>query len=524
MLPLLALLPFIVFLSLILVVRRSVLLSITISLVTLLLTSTLIWGMDWLRILASATEGTFVALEILLIVFGALLILESLKEKKLLLYIKEFFESISMDKRVHVVLIAWAFVFFLEGVAGFGAPIIIVVPILIALGFAPLTAVIVAIIGDSVPVIFGAIGLPVTYGMYIPLQSVNLGYEFLHNLTVLIASINILGSIIIPLTLVYVYTRLENKPRLHFFEFIPFALIAGFSASIPAFIVASTVGPELASIVGGICSIVVVSFLAKKGYLMSRTENEEKLQLVRRTEGAIWGMSKAVFPYVLITLLLLLTRLPLKEILSDLYVLRIDSLFGQAIQYSFNPLYSAGSILLFVALVSMVIFKVNRFEFTHIAKSAFTKIRIPLITLILMLSFVQIFMYSGENMNNLESMPKTIAVGASHVLGPVWPLFAPFLGALGSFAGGSATVSNLIFTVVQYETATLSGYSATLILALQGIGAAAGNMIALHNVIAALAVAGIVGKESYVIRKTIVPLSIYLLIMGILGLILSVYG
>jgi len=524
MLPFIAILPFIVFFLLILFARRSVLTSIIVSLSTLLLTSTYIWGMDWLRILSSASKGTFIAIEILLIVLGALLILESLKEKKLLLYIKEFFESISMDKRVHVVLIAWAFIFFLEGVAGFGAPIIIVVPILIALGFTPLTAVILAVVGDSLPVIFGAVGLPVTYGMSIPLQSMNLGYDFFHSLTVLIASINILGAIIIPLMLVYMYTRLENKPRSHFFEFIPFALIAGFSASIPALIVASTVGPELASIIGGVCSILVVSFFAKKGYLMPRTEKIEELKPIPKTPREIGKIFRAVFPYILITVLLLITRLPLKEILSNLFVIDIDSVFGYAINYSFNPLYSAGSILIFVALVSMIIIRVNRFELARIVKSALVKIYIPLIALVLILSFVQIFIYSGENINNFESMPKTIAIGASHVLGPVWPIVAPFIGALGSFASGSATVSNLIFTLVQYETAVLSGYSTILILALQGIGAAAGNMISLHNVIAALAVAGIVGKESYVIRKNIIPLIIYLSIIGLLGLMISTYG
>jgi lactate permease len=521
MLPLLALLPFVVFFSLILIGNKSVLTSISASLLTLLATSTLVWQMEWLRIFSSAGKGTFIALEILLVVFGALLILESLKEKKLLLHIKRLFESISMDKRVHVLLVAWAFVFFLEGVTGFGAPIIIVVPILIALGFSPLTSAVLAVAGDSLPVIFGAVGLPITYGISVPLQSMSLGYDYFQNLTVLIASLNIVGSVIIPLVLLYMYTRLENESRLHFFELIPFALVAGLSASIPSLIVAIIMGPELASVVGGACSIATVSFLAKRGYLLPRVENDEKLESIPKTPREHHKILKAVFPYALITFLLLLTRLPFKETLSHFFVIRIDSMFGYAIDYSFNPFYAAGSILILVAIVSMMVVRVNGPELARIVTSATTKILIPLVTLIAMLWFVQIFMYSGENSSDLESMPRTIALGASHVLGPVWPLFAPFIGALGSFAGGSATVSNLIFSLVQYETALFSGYSTSLILALQGIGAAAGNMISLHNVIAALAVTGIIGRESYVIRKNIGPLVVYLLIMGLLGLGLS---
>jgi len=297
--------------------------------------------------------------------------------------------------------------------------------------------------------------------------------------------------------------------------------VAGLAASIPSLIVASTLGPELASIIGGMCAITIISWSAKKSFLFSKTEADESLPPIARTPQYIRNTFKAIFPYIGIVVILLLTRLPFKEILSDLYVVRVSSLFGYAIDYSFNPLYSAGSILIFVSIVSMFVLRVTKTEFVRITYAVACKIYTPLLALILALSFVQIFMYSGDNINNLVSMPRIIAQGISQILGPVWPLFAPFIGALGAFASGSATVSNLIFSLVQYETAIFSGYSTVLILSLQGIGAAAGNMIALHNVIAAVTVAGIVGKESYIIRKNLIPLIIYLTVMGLLALVFS---
>ena len=142
---------------------------------------------------------------------------------------------------------------------------------------------------------------------------------------------------------------------------------------------------------------------------------------------------------------------------------------------------------MFVAFMSFIILKLDLNDLKTTLSSSFNKIKLPYISLIVMLGFVQVFMYSGENISGLDSMPRAIAMGASFVFGSVWPIFAPFVGALGAFTSGSATVSNLIFSSVQYETALLSNFSPVIVLALQGIGAAAGNMIALHNVIAGAA-------------------------------------
>lgn len=136
------------------------------------------------------------------------------------------------------------------------------------------------------------------------------------------------------------------------------------------------------------------------------------------------------------------------------------------------------------------------------------------------LVFVQLFIFS--QVDGGESMPQIIATNISNAAGPSWPLFAPVVGALGSFVAGSGTVSNLIFTSVQYDVAIAAGFSVPLILTLQGLGAAAGNMIALHNVVAAATIAGVDQNRSYeIIKKTIKPLALLLLAYGATGLVVS---
>lgn len=516
--------PFLIFFILILLARRSVLFAIISAFATLLFVAVNLWGMEWLRIFSAMGKGVLIASEIILIVFGALLILESFRTKRMLLFLKDFFESISMDKRVHILLIAFGLVSFLEGVAGFGAPVIIAIPILIALGFAPLLAVVVALIGGSLPVIFGAVGLPVTFGMRIPLEQFLLVENFESNLTLIIALFNVLGSVIITLMLLFVFIRMEKKPISHFFEFIPFAFVAGLSASIPALATAYFIGPELPSVVGGICAMVAIIFMAKRNILIIHTEKTESLKPVAEVPRENIKMFKAIFPYLLISIILLLTRipyLPFREIISNFSVIKINTIFGEYVNYSFAPFYSVGMILIFVATISFFILRLNKKDLKEVFVNSYQKIKMPYLSLIAMLGFVQVFMYSGENIFGMESMPAVIAEGGSLLFGSIWPMFAPFVGALGSFASGSATVSNLIFSGIQYEIALLSGFSPILILALQGIGAAGGNMIALHNIIAGLAVAGIVGKESLVVRKNVLPLIFYLSVFGLLGFVIS---
>ena len=134
---------------------------------------------------------------------------------------------------------------------------------------------------------------------------------------------------------------------------------------------------------------------------------------------------------------------------------------------------------------------------------------------------VRVFIDSGENAADLESMPLVVADAAARLAGAAWPFFAPSIGALGAFVAGSNTVSDLMFSLFQYGVADRIGAPHLVILGLQAVGGAAGNMIAVHNVVAASATVGLVGCEGALIRKTILPMIYYLVAAGILGLLFS---
>ena len=141
------------------------------------------------------------------------------------------------------------------------------------------------------------------------------------------------------------------------------------------------------------------------------------------------------------------------------------------------------------------------------------------IVLVFTVPMVRVYINSGVNSSGLESMPLEMAGWVADTVGGVWPLFAGVTGALGAFIAGSNTVSNLMFSAFQHGVAARLAMSSAMIVALQAVGAAAGNMIAIHNVVAASATVGLLGREGATLRKTILPTIYYLTVIGVLGLI-----
>ena len=141
--------------------------------------------------------------------------------------------------------------------------------------------------------------------------------------------------------------------------------------------------------------------------------------------------------------------------------------------------------------------------------------------LLFALPLVRVFINSGEGFNasGLASMPITLAEGAASLAGNAWPLFAPWIGALGAFIAGSNTVSNLTFSLFQFATAQRIDAIPEVVVAVQAVGGAAGNMITVHNVVAAAATVGLMGKEGVLLRQTVFPMVYYLLLTGSLAFI-----
>jgi lactate permease len=230
-------------------------------------------------------------------------------------------------------------------------------------------------------------------------------------------------------------------------------------------------------------------------------------------------------PYLLVALFLVLTRLPELGIGATLRSISLQwpSIFGTDISASTAPLYLPGAIFVVVVLITFFIHRMSGGEF-RAALSESSKVLLGAgFVLIFTVPMVRVYINSGENAAGIASMPVAMAEWVASNVGAVWPLFAPAIGALGAFIAGSNTVSNLMFSLFQFGVAEQLLISTAFIVALQAVGAAAGNMIAIHNVVAASATVGLLGQEGSTLRKTIIPTIYYVLATGILGLI-AIYG
>jgi lactate permease len=518
-----ALLPLLSFLILIIGLKKPVRISAFVTLIITIGIGLFVWGMEPSRIVASMFKGSFMSIEITLLLFGAIFLIELLRRKNFLLFLKDGIEIISQDPRVQTILIAWSLVYFIEGISGFGTPALIAVPLLIAIGFSPLLSVSLALIGNAASSIFGAIGLPITYGISSTIrlpESELIG--FIDSLSLSITLFNVIGSVIIPTLLIYTLSRSLQKPYQYIIEFIPFILVVGSITSLTSIVTVLSIGPELVAITAGIASILTTIILSR--LIFFSFQKTKPLLKSRKPQFRIYDYIKAILPYALLFFFLLLSRLPslpFKQFLENAYSINIPILFGHNISYALPLFYSAGFIVCFSALISAFILKTTRFELKEICLNSYKKIINPALSLVSILAFVQIFIYSGENTSQLASMPLTLALQASELFGSYWIFIAPFVAALGSFVAGSTTVSNLIFSEFQLQMALSSNISSHIVLSLQGLGASAGNMIALHNIIAALAVAGIAGNESIIIKKNVPLLITYITILACAGVMIQ---
>jgi len=501
----------------------------------------LIWKMPLLHISASILEGLIISLSILWILFGAILLLNTLTTAGAMERIRAMFFSISPDRRVQAIIVAWLFGAFIEGAAGFGTPAAITAPLMVALGFPPLAAVVLALTANSSPVTFGALGTTFQIGMTRGLQQ---GGEMaglvaqatggltlpqvIHTVAAQAVQIDLFVGSLIPLFQVLLLTRFfgRNKSWREGLVMWKFALFAGFSFLLPAYLVALFLGPEFPTLIGALVAMLIVIPAARKGFLIPKDVwyFEDKKEEDQTFEHPM-SLQRAWLPYILLTFLLVLTRLPflpLKALLQSLSI-RFNNLLGTGISTSLEPLYLPGTIFVIVSLFSFWFFQIKPQNQQQVLSQSLQRLVSSAIALGGALPMVRIFINSGINSAGLDSMPIELARQASTLVGSYWPLIAPLIGSLGSFLAGSATFSNMMFSLFQVSVATQVNLSPFIILALQALGANAGNMICVLNVVAAASVVGLSGKEGSIIRFTLMPMLYYILWAGVVGFLLSAF-
>ncbi|MEQ9566637.1 MAG: L-lactate permease, partial [Pseudomonadales bacterium] len=229
------------------------------------------WDMSLNRILASTIQGLTITIGLLWIIFGAILLLNTLKHSGGISAIRAGFTSISPDRRVQAIIIAWLFGCFIEGASGFGTPAAIAAPLLVAIGFPAMAAVMLGMMVQSTPVSFGAVGTPIIVGVNTGLdraslterlESVGSNWDtYLQLITSEVAIIHAIVGVVMPLFMVMMMTRFFGKNRSwrEGLEVLPFAVFAGISFVVPYAITGMILGPEFPSLLGGLVGLAIVT-------------------------------------------------------------------------------------------------------------------------------------------------------------------------------------------------------------------------------------------------------------------------
>ncbi|MDC5804864.1 L-lactate permease [Vibrio europaeus] len=508
------------------------------------------WDMSTTRVLASVFQGLGITVSVLWIVFGAIFLLNTLKHTGAISTIRNGFTNISPDRRVQAIIIAWCFGSFIEGASGFGTPAAIAAPLLVAIGFPALAAVLMGMMIQSTPVSFGAVGTPIIVGVNKGLDTHNIGEAliangstweaYLQQITSSVALIHASVGTLIPVLMAMMLTRFFGKNRswTEGLDILPFAIFAGLSFTIPYALTGVFLGAEFPSLIGGLVGLSIVVSAAKHGFLVPKStwdfEDENKwpaewlgsLKIdLDDAKAKPMNMVLAWLPYVLLAVVLVASRVSteFKAMLRSVS-LSFSNILGEAgISTAIQPLYLPGGILVFVALMAVLL---QSRSIAPLGK-AFGESSKTLIgagfVLVFTIPMVRIFINSGINGADLASMPVTTANFAAGLVGEAFPALSATVGALGAFIAGSNTVSNMMFSQFQFEVAQTLTISSAVVVALQAVGAAAGNMIAIHNVVAASATVGLLGREGATLRKTIIPTIYYLVVTGIIGLV-AIYG
>ena len=504
-----------------------------------------VWKMEPAALAAFGVLGLCKALEVFFIIFGAILFLNMLRRCGYMEAIQRSFSRVSADRRVQAILIAWLFGAFIEGTAGYGTPAALAAPLLVALGFPPVGACIVCLIANSTPVPFAAAGAPIT-AMVKAISSdltnnaqyaaqYGLDYDaFLRQATHLTTLLLGVGGIAVPLLLIGVFLKLygeKGRWGRDFLEILPFGIFTGLAFSLPYHLISLIFGHEFPSIVGAVTGLVLSIAAASHGFLIPshvwRFPNDppaEELPVHLRQDSPrsmpIW---KGWLPYVCIGAFLLISRVAvfhLKPLLQG-WTVGWDSLFGvESCSYTFQPLWNPG--ILPFALFAVIIGMISGIGVQEVGKvclGSFFQLLKTFSALIFGVVMVQIMMNSGINTSGMSSMLLVAAQAMADLTGSGFLLISPVIGILGAFISGSCTVSCVMFTPLQFNTALLIGVDPLYTCALQTAGGALGNMICINNVVAVAATTGANGEEGKIISTNLLPMAIYVVLVIAVALI-----
>jgi len=457
---------------------------------------------------ARIIEGVLTSLMPLAVVFGAVLLFRTLGTSGAMDAITARLERAVPDPVLRVVLIAWSFAYLVEGLSGFGTPAALAAPLLVGLGFPPVRAGAACLVMNTVPVVFGAVGMPIWFGF----GELDLTPDQLRSIGLAAALVQCAAAPVIvalALRLLFPWSALRARA-------LPIACVV--IATVAASSVTALFSVEFPSIIGGVCALAAAFAL---GRIASAPAPPAAARVPAPPKMPLW---RAAFPLVATVALLAVTRIeplglrgllnaeapaatislgPLGALsVSAALVVRFEGILGTGISWSMALLYVPFIIpFVVVALASAPLLRLSPRRTRDVWRGSARSLLLPAVALAGALVFVKLMMHGAEGVP-LVSIGRALADGVARIHAPLWLGAASLLGALGAFFSGSATVSNLTFAPVQAEIAESLGLETTRVLALQAIGAAMGNMVCVHNIVAVAAVLGLTGGGRREKRRT----------------------
>lgn len=532
-----ALIPIIFFFLALAVFRLKGSVAGTITVVLALLVALFLYQMPVTLALSSAIYGFFYGLwPIAWIIIGAVFLYKVTVKTGQFDIIRSSILSLTEDQRLQMLLVGFAFGTFLEGAAGFGAPVAITAALLVGLGFKPLYAAGLCLIVNTAPVAFGAMGIPIIVAGQVS------GVET-HAISQMVGR---QLPFIVPIVLVWIMAIMDGWRGVR--ETFPAIVVGSVSFSVAQFLTSNYIGPELPDITAAIASLVSLTLLFKvwqpKHIFRFENQVDGKNQMgdtksvsapLPTTHYSPAQIIKAWMPFVILTAIVSLWSIkPFKDLfvkgkngqpdgaLVDMVMSINVPYLHNAVQklppvvtkitdyaaiYKFDWFSATGTAIMLAAIISIVMLKMRPKQALSTFGETINELRTPIYSIGMVLAFAFIANYSG--------LSATLALALAHT-GKAFTFFSPFLGWLGVFLTGSDTSANALFAALQATTARQIGVPEVLLVAANTSGGVTGKMISPQSIAIACAATGLVGKESDLFRFTVKHSIIFTIMMGVL--------
>ena len=471
----------------------------------------LIYGMPLKLAMLSTLHGSLYGLfPISWIIISAVFLFNVTVKSGQFEVIKSFMASITPDRRLQALLIAFSFGAFLEGAAGFGAPVAISGAMLVGLGFNPLYAAGLCLIANTAPVAFGSVGTPIIMASRMSdIPELAISQIVGRTLPLL--------SLLIPFYLVTLMSGFKKS-----LEVMPAILVSGISFAFVQWFTSNYMGPMLPDILAGIASILSLLLLLKywKPKSIWRFKEEPSLQTSVEIKYTSLQILRAWSPFIIMTLFIIAWGFqPVKDILNSIgfFKFKIPGLENAILQpdgnplpikaFDFNYLSTPGTAVIFAALISIPLIGISIRESIKIFGATLKQLMFPIITIAAVVGYAFIANYAGMSITMAGALAST---------GALFPFFSPILGWLGVFLTGSDTSANALFGKLQAQTADTLGFDPLVTVSANATGGVTGKMISPQSIAVGAAAVGLVGKESDLFRFTFKHSFIMLFIVCVL--------